>query len=69
VKKSLLKTANLEVMWLAVQAQETVSESRTEGETVFHCLEGKAAFTAYGKTLLLEPANLLYLPREEFVTV
>ena len=36
-----------------------------KGELVVHCLEGKVAFTACGKTHDLEAGHLLYLPAGE----
>ena len=39
------------------------------GEVVVHCLEGKGAFTAFGKTQNLEAGKFLYLPTGEPHTV
>jgi len=66
---SLLKTDDMEVVRLAVPEKKTVTESITKGEILFQCLEGKVAFTAYGKTQMLETGNLLYLPIGEPFTV
>ena len=35
------------------------------GEIVVHCLEGRVAYTAFGKTHNLEAGKLLYLPTGE----
>jgi len=35
------------------------------GEVVVHCLEGRVAFTAFGRTQDLEAGKLLYLPTGE----
>jgi len=65
----VLKTDDFELVRLAIPGNETVSESTATGETVFHCLEGKARFTAYGKSQTLGSGSLLYLPRGELFTV
>jgi len=68
-KRTLLKTDDMEVVRLALQMRQTVSESMAQGETLFQCLEGKVAITASGKTRMLETGSLLYLPRGEAFTV
>ena len=66
---TLLKTDGMEVVRLSLPQSEKAPESETQGETLFQCLEGKVAFTAYGKTQRLGPGRLLYLPRGEFFSV
>jgi nucleotide-binding universal stress UspA family protein/quercetin dioxygenase-like cupin family protein len=64
-KSNLLKTDTVEVVRLVVPKDATVSENMVQEETLFQCLEGKVAFTANGKTQILETGNLLYLPGGE----
>jgi quercetin dioxygenase-like cupin family protein len=42
-----------------------IAEHKAKGEIIVHCLEGRVAFTAFGKAQTLEPGKLLYLPTGE----
>jgi quercetin dioxygenase-like cupin family protein len=52
-----------------VPAGKEIPEHKAKGEIVVHCLEGRVAFTAFGKTQNLEAGKLLYLPTGEPYTV
>ena len=63
--KTLVRAEQVEVIRLIVPAAKENEEHKAKGEIVVHCLEGKVAFTAFGKTQNLEAGNLLYLPTGE----
>jgi quercetin dioxygenase-like cupin family protein len=50
---------------LVVPASKEIAEHKAKGEIVVQCLEGRVAFTAFGKTQYLETGKLLYLPTGE----
>jgi quercetin dioxygenase-like cupin family protein len=62
---TLLKTPNVEVVRLVMQADKEISEHEAPGEIIVQCLEGKVVFSALGKTQQLEPGQLMYLAPEE----
>lgn len=62
---TILKTDNIEVVRIVMQAGKQISEHKAPGEIVVQCLEGKVSFTALGKTQELEAGQLLYLNAEE----
>jgi quercetin dioxygenase-like cupin family protein len=59
----------VEIIRLVVPAGKEIPEHKAKGEIVVHCLEGRVAFTAFGKTQTLEAGKLLYLPTGEPHTV
>lgn len=63
--KTLVRAEQVEVIRLVVSAGKEIEEHKTKGELVVHCLEGRVAFTALGKTQNLEAGKLLYLPTGE----
>src|SRR5260221_7713983 len=63
--KTLVRTEQVEVIRLVVPAGKEIPEHKAKGEVVVHCLEGRVAFTAHGKTQNLEVGKLLYLPTGE----
>ena len=63
--KTLVRAEQVEVIRLVVQAGKEIPEHKAKGEVVVHCLEGRVAFTASGKTQTLEAGHLLYLPNGE----
>ena len=67
--KTLVRAAQVEVIRLAVPAGKTIDEHKAKGEIIVQCLEGRVAFTAFGKTQSLEAGKLLYLPTGEPHTV
>jgi quercetin dioxygenase-like cupin family protein len=52
----------VEVINLILPAGKEITEHKVKGATVVHCLEGRVAFTAFGKTQALEAGRLLCLP-------
>jgi quercetin dioxygenase-like cupin family protein len=55
----------LEVIRLVVPAGKEIEEHKAKGEIVVQCLEGKVAFTAFGKSQNLEAGQMLCLPTGE----
>ena len=62
---TLLRAGQVEVRRLVVPAGKDIAEHKAKGEIVVHCLEGKVAYTVFGKTHNLEAGKLLYLPTGE----
>jgi quercetin dioxygenase-like cupin family protein len=62
---TLVRAEQVEVIRLVVPAGKEIPEHKSKGEVVVHCLEGRVAFTASGKTQALEAGHLLYLPTGE----
>src|SRR5262249_56733730 len=60
--KTVVRAEQVEVIRLVVPAGKEIPEHKAKGEVVVHCLEGRGAFTAYGKAQTLEARHLLYLP-------
>src|SRR6516162_8340965 len=67
--KTLVRAGQVEVIRLVVPAGKEIEEHKAKGEIVVQCLEGKVAFTAFGKPQNLEAGKLLYLPTGEPHTV
>jgi quercetin dioxygenase-like cupin family protein len=63
--KTLVRAEQVEVIRLVVPARKAIEEHKAKGEIVVQCLEGKVAFTAFGKPQHLEAGMLLYLPTGE----
>lgn len=63
--KTLVRAEQVEVIRLVVPAGKEIEEHQAKGEIVVQCLEGRVAFTAFGKTQNLEAGKLLYLPTGE----
>ena len=63
--QTLVRAEQVEVIRLVVQAGKEIPEHKAKGEVIVHCLEGRVAFTASGKTQTLEAGHLLYLPTGE----
>jgi quercetin dioxygenase-like cupin family protein len=61
----LLLAEQVEIARLAVPAGREIPEHKAKGEIVVQCLEGRVAYTVFGKTLTLEPGKLLYMPMGE----
>ena len=62
---TLFRAEQVEVRRLVVPAGKEIAEHKAKGEIVVQCLEGKVAFTAFGKAQNLEAGKLLYLPTGE----
>ncbi|AMV27645.1 Cupin domain protein [Gemmata sp. SH-PL17] len=58
---TLFKADRLEVIRLVMAAGKELAEHNAPGEITVHCLEGKIAFTALGKTQELTAGRVLYL--------
>jgi len=63
--QTLFRAEPVEVRRLVVPAGKEIAEHKAQGEIVVHCLEGRVAYTAFGKTHNLEAGKLLYLPTGE----
>jgi quercetin dioxygenase-like cupin family protein len=63
--RALARGQDLEVIRLVVPAGKEIEEHRAKGEIVVQCLEGKVAFTAFGKNQILEAGQMLCLPTGE----
>ena len=63
--QTLLRTEQVEVRRLVVPAGKEIAAHKAKGEIVVYCLEGRVAYTAFGKTHPLEAGKLLYLPTGE----
>ncbi len=63
--RTLLRTAAVEILRLIVRAGQEIPQHRAKGALIAHCLEGRVAFTALGKTQVLEAGKLLSLPAGE----
>jgi nucleotide-binding universal stress UspA family protein/quercetin dioxygenase-like cupin family protein len=62
---TLVRTAAVEVIRLIVRAGQEIPQHKAKGELIVHCLEGRVAFNAIGKTQVLEAGQLLYLQAGE----
>ena len=62
---TLLKSEKVEIIRLVMAAGKVLAEHKAPGEITVHCLEGKIAFTAFGKTHELTAGQLLHLPAGE----
>ena len=62
---TLVRADQVEVIRLVVPAGKDIAEHKAKGEITVQCLEGKVAFTSFGKTQTLEAGKLLYLPTGE----
>jgi len=67
--KTLVRAEQVEVIRMIIPAGRDIEEHKAKGEIVLHCLEGRVAVTAFGKTHGLEAGKLLYLPTGEPHTV
>jgi quercetin dioxygenase-like cupin family protein len=63
--KTLVRAEQVEVIRLVVPRGKEIDEHKAKGEIVVQCLEGRVAFTAFGKAHHLEAGHLLYLPTGE----
>jgi nucleotide-binding universal stress UspA family protein/quercetin dioxygenase-like cupin family protein len=63
--RTLVRTTAVEVARLVVRAGKEIPQHKAKGEIIVHCLEGRVAFTALGKTQVLEAGKLLALPAGE----
>jgi quercetin dioxygenase-like cupin family protein len=50
---------------LVVRAGQEIPQHTSKSDLIVHCLEGRVAFTAFGRTYMLEPGKLVVLPPNE----
>lgn len=62
---TLFKAEQLEVLRLVLPTGKVIAEHQAPGEITVHCLEGRVAFTAAGKTHELAAGQMLYLAAGE----
>lgn len=65
VTHTLIKTDKLEVVRMVMTAGKEIDEHKAPGEITVHCLEGKIAFNALGKTVELSAGQMLFLNPEQ----
>jgi len=63
--QTLARSAAVEVVRVIVRAGQEVRRSKSRGETLVQCLEGRVALASLGKTEVLEAGKLLQLPANE----
>jgi nucleotide-binding universal stress UspA family protein/quercetin dioxygenase-like cupin family protein len=63
--RTLVRTSAVEVVRMIVRSGQEIPLHKAKGELIVHCLEGRVAFTALGKTQVLEAGQLLYLSAGE----
>ncbi len=63
--QTLVRAEQVGVIRLVVPAGKEIEEHKAKGEIVVQCLEGRVAFTVFGKAQNLEAGKLLYLPTGE----
>jgi quercetin dioxygenase-like cupin family protein len=63
--RTLLRTETLHLLRLIIKAGHEISQHKSNGEIIVHCLEGRIDFRALGKTQVLEAGMLVELPAGE----
>jgi nucleotide-binding universal stress UspA family protein/quercetin dioxygenase-like cupin family protein len=63
--RTLVRSGAVEVVRLIVRAGQEIPPHTNKGEIIVHCLEGRVALTALGKTQELEAGTLVDLPSGE----
>jgi quercetin dioxygenase-like cupin family protein len=58
---ALAKTEHMELIRLVLPTERAMPEHRVEGEMTLLCLEGEIAVDAHGRTIVLQPSEMLYL--------
>jgi quercetin dioxygenase-like cupin family protein len=58
---TLVKTKDLELVRLVLPAGKQIASHQASGEITVQCLEGRVAFTAYGRTQELVAGQMLFL--------
>lgn len=66
---TLLKTDKIEIIRLVMVKGKVLAEHKAPGEITVHCLEGRIAFTAIGRTRELTAGELVFLHAGEPHTV
>ena len=58
---ALVKTEHMELIRLVLPTERPIPEHKVEGEVTLQCLEGEIAVDAHGRTVVLQPNEMLYL--------
>lgn len=64
-RSTLLKTRDLEVVWLAVPSAHGVPTHELQGEIIVHCLRGHVRLQAQEATVELRTGQLVYYEANE----
>jgi quercetin dioxygenase-like cupin family protein len=64
-RSTLLKTRDLEVVWLAVASAHGVPTHELQGEIIVHCLRGHVRLEAQEATIELRTGDLVYYEAHE----
>lgn len=63
--QTLLKSDRIEVIRLVMMTGKELAEHKAPSDITVHCLEGRLAFTAHGKTVELTAGQMLFLTAGE----
>jgi len=66
---ALVKTEHMELIRLVLPTERPIPEHKVEGEVTLQCLEGEVAVDAHGRTVTLQPNEMLYLAGGEPHTI
>ena len=66
---ALVKTEHMELIRLVLPVERPIPEHKVEGEVTLQCLEGELAIDAHGRTVVLQPNEMLYLAGGEPHTI
>ena len=66
---ALVKTEHMELIRLVLPTERPIPEHKVEGEVTLQCLEGEIAVDAHGRTVTLQPNEMLYLAGGEPHTI
>jgi quercetin dioxygenase-like cupin family protein len=58
---ALAKTDTLELIRLVLPKERTMPEHKVDGELTLQCLEGEIVVDAHGRSVVLQPGEMLYL--------
>ena len=66
---ALVKTEHMELIRLVLPVERPIPEHKIDGEVTLQCLEGEIAVDAHGRTVVLQPNEMLYLAGGEPHTI
>ena len=66
---ALVKTEHMELIRLVLPTERPIPEHKIDGEVTLQCLEGEIAVDAHGRTVVLQPNEMLYLAGGEPHTI
>jgi quercetin dioxygenase-like cupin family protein len=58
---ALAKTDTLELIRLVLPKERAMPEHKVDGELTLQCLEGEIVVDAHGRSVVLQPGEMLYL--------